>query len=446
MPNIITDHRSDEESRPITSAQIATLCKRCEEASIPQTTGPLRQGGDESTRQAVFIDIPAGREHRELVVRNLDEGEALESIPFEKFRFLAGFVAIWSRDLAVVEAALEAGTRIPTILALERLLGSLDASGSDEEAQGITVASDPNRLPRVSLTIGPPSTEFAVLYQLSRDRLVRRPRRFRTPTLRIEGLEVEHHDTAAEILRKVGDAMLFQVDLKTDLPIVLAREQLRPHRMLSRRRHRETVELTFPEDEYDPEPMSLYWYASSSTGLPLLQFLAYYQVIEFFLPSYSQVEAQRVVRNILKDPSFDAHRDSDITRLLTALRGSGNLRSFGDERSQLRATIHECLEPKELRDFLESDSDAKEFYSKSKALSATRIPLNNPDADLRNEVADRIYDIRCRIVHTKSENLQTEAEPLLPFSKEAQQLGFDIELVRLVARKVLIAGGNRMSF
>lgn len=65
-------------------------------------------------------------------------------------------------------------------------------------------------------------------------------------------------------------------------------------------------------------------------------------------------------------------------------------------------------------------------------------------ADLRNDVADRIYDIRCKIVHTKNDLREGEPELLLAFSAEAQRLDFDIELVQYVARSVLIAGSSPM--
>ena len=58
--------------------------------------------------------------------------------------------------------------------------------------------------------------------------------------------------------------------------------------------------------------MSLYWYGTSARGMPLLQFLAFYQCIEFYFPTYIQAEARRQVRNALKDRTFRVERDADI--------------------------------------------------------------------------------------------------------------------------------------
>jgi hypothetical protein len=55
--------------------------------------------------------------------------------------------------------------------------------------------------------------------------------------------------------------------------------------------------------------------------------------------------------------------------------------------------------------------------------------------DMRRTATERIYDIRCRIVHAKAE---FDAEgPLLPTDPEAQYLGHDIDLIRYLAGKAL---------
>lgn len=144
----------------------------------------------------------------------------------------------------------------------------------------------------------------------------------------------------------------------------------------------------------------------------------------------------------MKDPSFRADRDTDIARVLSAVRSRSGT-GFGDERSQLRATLRECIDPDHLRQFLTSSEDRQEFLSaKTKGLTDHKIPIANVNADLRDDVADRIYDIRCRIVHTKGEGRNGEVELLLPFSKEAEQMHHDIELVEYVAQRTLISSSS----
>lgn len=109
-------------------------------------------------------------------------------------------------------------------------------------------------------------------------------------------------------------------------------------------------DVQYPKTEFDDAPLSLYWYARGAFGMPLLQFLAFYQVIEFYFPIYSKAEAQRKLKAILKDPTFRGDRDADIGKLLSAIyiTRSG---AYGDERSQLRATLVECVDGTALKGF-----------------------------------------------------------------------------------------------
>lgn len=66
------------------------------------------------------------------------------------------------------------------------------------------------------------------------------------------------------------------------------------------------------------------------------------------------------------------------------------------------------------------------------------IPLNDRKVDLIKSVASRVYDIRCRIVHTK--DISGVTKPLLPNSEGAENLNHDIALVEFLAKKVIISG------
>ncbi len=136
---------------------------------------------------------------------------------------------------------------------------------------------------------------------------------------------------------------------------------------------KEVLSLEFPKNEYDEAPMALYWYARSATGMPLLQYLAYYQVLGFYFPAFAQVEAGRIVRNFLKDPAFRPDRGADLAKMLTAIGGLGY--QYGDERSQLRATINACLDQHTLRSYLSENQRKEHFSAKIKGLTDRKIPI-----------------------------------------------------------------------
>lgn len=173
---------------------------------------------------------------------------------------------------------------------------------------------------------------------------------------------------------------------------------------------------------------------------PLVSYLAYYQALEYYLPIYSEERLMRRLRNVLKDPRFHPDDDVAVGRLVT-LAGAGRQAS---ELERLKSTIEACVEDDELREFLLRSQEMLDFFSDKGNIPGVRaLHLQDKQVSLSAQVADRVYDLRCRIVHSKeSDGAARTAAPLLPFSPEASRLAHDIDLIRFLARKVLVALGK----
>jgi len=406
--------------------KISTLIDRCKSASINCEKKSM------SEREYIVLHLPNGRQIRPLVVWPLETSiDTLIGLPFEKYVYLGEYDAIVSYDDQVIEAAIlsvrgASRSRIASAFSLP--------SGVDDDDDGGTAGAvrfsmwDDNG--EWEISIGPSSEIFNVLCRGRID-----------TTISIRGALVKTHDGALDLLERLTNALFFQVDLARGITLALQRDTRRRRPRRVRRRDDSPLPIEFPKSEYDAAPITLYWYGRSSLGMPLLQFLAFYQCVEFYFPMYFQAEQKRRIRNILKNPTFRPDRETDIGRVLAAISGP-NRKGLPDERTMLRATLQECIDRDELRKYLEEDEDRQKFFTqKAKGLTDVKIPIRSPDTDLRDFVADRIYDIRCKVVHTKSD-LNDEIELLLPFSKEAQQLEADIGLMQFIAQKVLIAGST----
>jgi hypothetical protein len=410
----------------------ADLAARCKSAGLT-----LEERTQTEHAPSFKLGMKCGRDVRWLFFGS-DEGIArILSVPFEKFVFLGDYEAICSYQDGLIEAAIRANGPgfAPSSFMFRRVFDSGGRADSfDIDAVKLLVEPPDTGIPRIE--ISPASDVFTTLR--------RAPGRARL-TLKLTNCKIANHDQALALLNRTANSLFFQIDLLSDVAIMLERERRRfPPSTRAAKTPDLANDLQYPKTEFDDAPLSLYWYARSAFGMPLLQFLAFYQVIEFYFPTYSKAEAQRKLKAILKDPTFRGDRDADIGKLLSTIYVT-RTGAFGDERSQLRATLTECVDSAALRGFLECDDARKEFYStKGKDPLYHKIPLSNPTADLRNDVADRIYDIRCRIVHTKNDSREGELELLLPFSAEAQKLSVDIELVQHLAQAVLIAGSTPM--
>lgn len=399
------------------------LNARCAAAEIPIEEEDLLD------EQLVSISLPCGRERRRIYLGNFDSYQRLLSLPFEQYVFLQGLDAVCNYETGIIEAAVRPlGGVFPRFLYSALFQTPSDQSPKNSDAPRLELTSPEFN---ASMTLGPPSTVLTTLIPpLTR------------LSLTVNAGDITQHDKAIDMLRRASDALFFQIDLVHDVPLGLTRERRPPSPRPRRRARGPSPELTFPRYEYDTAPVSLYWYARSAIGMPLLQFLAYYQVVEYYFPTYSQADARRRIRSVLKDPAFRGDKDADLGRLLSAIHVSRS-GAFGDERAQLRSTLIECVDADALRQFIAADAPRSDFLSsKTKGLCDHKIPVASSTADLRNDVAERIYEIRCKIVHTKTDAKNSELELLLPFSREAEQLTHDIDLVRFVAQQVLIAASS----
>jgi hypothetical protein len=402
------------------------LRKRCESAHIKCAD---ELAWNEITK-ILSINLPCGREAYRILIDKTQKADLLLSIPFEKYCMMGEYVGICSYSCGTIEASVRSvGIGAPMSYLMRKLLSPPRSTEDTVETISPLVFQQDTTPDSLSLRIGTPSEVFTAFQAVC-------PGWRSTMTLALSNSGVKTHDKALRLLERIANSFFFQIELNLGVSLSLQRERRR-HRIPSSDRQGSRDNLTFPKREYDTQPMSLFWYAKSASGMPLLQFLAYYQVLEFYMPTYSNHEAIGKVRNILKDPRFNPDTDSQVSRILASLRSSG--RGFGDERSQLEAVIRRCIAPQDLREFYTGDDATRNYYEKEyKNVTPFKIPLQNENSDLISETAQRLYEIRCRIVHTKDAS-DRDLPALLPYSRESGELYFDNALIETIATAALIA-------
>ena len=249
----------------------------------------------------IIFDIPAGREKNDcfLVYREEPIDQAL-NCDFEKFRFIQGYEAIWSKEKGVIEAEISS-VENPSRFFFNRLSELInkpeEKEDDEEEAEEITTISLPS-FEDFQISMGYCTKEFAFL-SLSRERGPR-SRNLKRITLKIENSKTSTHDNARDILEKIANSIFFQIDLSFEMPISLQTQRESWIDRYNKRRRKqlfvdESATISEPKYEYDSEPISLYWYAKESSQMPIFQYLAYYQTTEFYFPIKSSFEAKQKI-------------------------------------------------------------------------------------------------------------------------------------------------------
>ena len=388
------------------------------------------------------ICVRKGAGKREIYL--LDEAAANELLDsdFEKYVFVEGYwEAICCYEKGYVEAKVSGIGRMADA-SKASILNHVTGIGYNEVVNRIKggvdvrLELDEGGDKGVRVSIGKPSKTFLAMTSLIEGE--------EALSVRVEGLRITNNMEAADQLGRVTNSLFFELGRKRKVNLFVSRhyeiETAVGEKGWKVKEERES-KVGFPKFEYDKESIELYWHAVSAYRMPLLQYLAYYQILEYYFAKYSMLGAKGEISNCLKDPKFDVDDDNDITKIVTCV--SGKLGRYVSENDLLRDTIRGCVSVDEVVSEVSSEPIKEYFKKEYKIVSQCRVSQGNKERDLREQLADRIYDIRCRIVHTKEDDKRGR---IMPFTKEEVLLRrFDLPMIGTVANKVLIANSKKLS-
>lgn len=430
-PPDINDHKS--QLKELFEKLKSSIKKRCEEARIECE---VVEAQDDENNDTIVVSLQDGHKKRQILISSHSEAKNLSRYQFEKYRFLSGYQAIYSYEDNYIEAILIRLEQNSIESIFERLFGLESINFFDDQNKFynadarlpiLEVHHDLSDQSSITISISPTSKLARLLLKDTSDFAI---------SLKLRGLKISQHDETVRYLKDYANAVLFQIDLSTEIPLALKRTQSQEQTILSHY-PQNSVEIEYPRSKYDKEAISLYWYARSASGMPLLQYLAYYQIIEFYFPIYSQLKAKNIIQNILKTPGFNVHSDIEIVKILNIAK-SGLVQGIGNERKQLEATLQECLNITSLKAFIDENQEMKKFFKEDKILNVEKLSIDANDDVLRSNVVKRIYEIRCRIVHSKTESDVENVKSIYPFTKEESSLKHDLKLVHYIAKEILI--------
>ncbi|MCA0156404.1 hypothetical protein LB823_09345 [Tsukamurella sp. M9C] len=198
------------------------------------------------------------------------------------------------------------------------------------------------------------------------------------------------------------------------------------------KKHRTIVdEVRYPSTRINSEVSELFQFAEAVNLNRPLSFLSYYQVLEYYFPLATTQDTVRRLRKEIRDVRFNPDANEDLLRVVKIAGASARV----TEEEQLKLLVHEVADETRIREFVMHEDVRAHFGKRGKI--TVRQPINTgqsiSSAALLTQVAERIYFIRNRIVHSKDDPRFADAPILLPRSGEAEALGPDIEVVRMLA-------------
>lgn len=216
--------------------------KRCKEANIQTERGKVVTTSTSVSKINLVVLLPAGREKRNILIKNEQMAELFLSIPFENIYGVSGYQAFCSYKDGYIEALLEFNHHQYLTwshiykhlkIALEnnskKELETTDDDNLDSDLNDsrIEVKSEEDRFLKTRISLGWATEIFSKLETLRRPLLIHKAEGIRLAkpiTIRIEGISIATNEQAINILEKVANSLLFQIDLLADIPMYLSVE------------------------------------------------------------------------------------------------------------------------------------------------------------------------------------------------------------------------------
>lgn len=400
---------------------------------IDKATHYLKSEGFEprSTNWGLEFHLPSGRSSRAVQIQEERLHEIMD-IPLAGWRSLENCDGICHQSDGVIEVAMRSdGPSSMIIRRLARMSGQQISMG-EEVNMSIRIPD-----PRSSITIhlGNGSRVAGILLGWGRY-----SRGGRQLTLRLEGVKFANTGEADDIVESVADSLTLQTGLQWGHPLSPRRLESRTSTESRRLRNVPPQALTFPAGKYPRAPVALYRMGKDRRSSPLLRYWAYYQVLEFFFPVHSRDRILGRLSKAVRSPAFDPFNDQDIVELLAAVDGDTARLS---EQEQLKLTLESIVAEDELISILGEMGFEHVLRQKSGGLSAKTVNLKS-DSSLVVQLSARIYDIRCRIVHSKSVNGQGVEAGLLPGTDDEELARVELPILEFLAEQALGSAASRL--
>jgi hypothetical protein len=230
-------------------------------------------------------------------------------------------------------------------------------------------------------------------------------------------------------------SLVYELNVRNGLILELVAPPAGPDMTVKRHLPEVSSRIRYPRTKLQSEVALLFGFASQVSSDPPQAFLSYYQALEYFIPTAIRQSAIKKMRHELRNPVFDEASDASMLRLVEAARGS----IAAAEPHQLRMVINEYVKTCRLEEFFGRGWEGY-FSPQGPIKGVPQISMRDKSQSLQDQVAERVYRIRNRIVHAKNDPRLGNARVLLPRSSEANALTPDVLLVRLLATEAISVG------
>lgn len=236
-------------------------------------------------------------------------------------------------------------------------------------------------------------------------------------------------DLKLETFEKLSDSFIFSLGYNVNMHIL----EFRPlNEDINYNPRLKLDEIEIPRRDYIKELIYYYQQALSADN-PLLEYLSFYQILEYFYGIVVREDLMNDVKNKISHPKFSHRNNESILQLIDIVRKG----KFEEQRALIHV-LKRYLKLDELKNDLLNyceNENYYEYYINNKVNFANAGSIKgNKNEIMMDLLSNRIYDVRNALIHSK----EGEKSKYTPFSENESELKKEIPLIRLVAEQIII--------
>ncbi|HPE10077.1 MAG TPA: hypothetical protein PLT28_10040 [Saprospiraceae bacterium] len=197
--------------------------------------------------------------------------------------------------------------------------------------------------------------------------------------------------------------------------------------------------INFTYKKYIQELIQYYHLADKVDHIPF-KYLCYFHIIEYFSDKSGYFAVAEQVKHLLLKPDFHLKTDNYINQAVNIFKKE-NEKHLTD-KIKLTRVLQQFVSLTDFQEYLET-INLMAHFKQEQTFNCSK-PLKIPALDFTNEttfyqsLTNRVYAIRCSIVHSNPDFDETKAIPFVHTSENVFRLNIEMALVYEISRNIIV--------
>lgn len=173
---------------------------------------------------------------------------------------------------------------------------------------------------------------------------------------------------------------------------------------------------------------------------PLVQFLGYYNVPEYFSGEVQLLKQVELIKKKVKEKKLSINDDKDIAAIINTINNN-TVEIRRNEKDYLELTFNNYTSIERIVNRLKfTEPNMISYYKKYcvKFSGGAKVDFSDDKEIVIKNLASRIYSTRNSIVHNKSYELEKTEKKSYNHFRDHQELSNEIPLVKVIAEELII--------